>query len=786
MNALDRKALRDLALLKGQAVSIALVVACGIAGLVASLSAYGSLRNAQQLYYSQTRFADVFALVKRAPEGVLNEIALLPGVSEAEARVEGEVLLDIPGLLEPASARLVAIDPAGGRLNRLVLRQGSLLGPGRSDEVLVSEAFAIANGFKPGDTIAAVLDGKRQRFRIAGIALSPEFVYYIRPGSVLPDDMRSGVLWASRAAVAAALGMEGAFNSVALRLTPDANEAAVIEDLDRVLRPYGGFGAHGRKQQMSNRFVEDELGQQRVMATGLPVIFLAVAAFLLNMVVGRLVSSQREQIGVLKAVGYSNTTVIVHYVKIIVGIIIAGVVLGLALGAWVGHWEMQLYTQFFRFPALPYRLEPGLAVMALAVSLAAGLSAAWGAVRFVSALPPAVAMRPPAPQVYQRTLIDKLGMLRWLSPEGRMIVRSLARRPVRAMLTGVGIGLSAAIIVAGYFFFGSMNHMVHVQFGLVDRSDAMVSFNTPVGEHALVNLASFPGVERVEGSRALAVRIRAGHRDYATALLGIDPADRLMRPLDADLRPIVPQPGGMAMSSALAERLGVATGDFVRVEGLEGRRPAAQFEIVAVTEDLMGMSAYVDEATLRSFAGDGNLFTHAYLQIDRSKAERLYERIKQLPFVAAFSSKALLLGAFHKYVEDFTLGFVFFLVGFSLVISVGVVYNSMRMSLAERGWELASLRILGFTRGEVTRTLLGESGVQIMLSFPLGCLLGYGLAALTIAQMPIESVHIPFIVSPSSYGLAAVALLLAGMLSGLLVARRIRSLDLVSVLKARE
>lgn len=786
MNALDRKALRDLALLKGQAVSIALVVACGIAGLIGSLSMHQTLRNAQQVYYAQTRFADVWARLKRAPEGILREIEALPGVSEAEARVEGDVLLDIPGLRDPASAHVVAVDPAGGGLNRLVLRQGSMLGPGRTDEVLLSEAFAAAHRFKPGDQVTAVLNGKRQAFRIAGIALSPEYVYYIRPGAILPDDLHAGVMWASRDAVAAAFGMQGSFNSLALRLTPDANEAAVIDDVDRVLRPYGGFGAHGRSQQASNRFLEDELGQQQVMARGLPVIFLAVAAFLLNMVVGRLVSAQREQIGVLKAIGYANRTIVAHYLKIIVGIIFAGVLLGIALGAWFGAWETKLYMQFFRFPALPYRVDPALVAAAFGVSLFAGLSAAWGAVRYISALPPAVAMRPPAPQVYRRSLLDRLGLLGPLSPEGRMIARGLSRRPLRSALTGFGIGMSAAIVIAGYFMFGSIDYLMQVQFNLIDRSDALVTFSTPVGPHGVGDLARLPGVIRVEGSRAVGVRIRAGHRDYATALLGLDADARLMRPLDASLKAIQPRPGGVSMTDALARKLAVKPGDTVLIEGLEGRKPTATFRVAGVTEDFMGMNAYTDTATLRAFAGEGDLYTHAYLQYDRAQEEALAARIKDVPTIAAYSSKARMLKSFDTYVADFTLGFVFFLVGFSLVISVGVVYNSMRMSLAERGWELASLRILGFTRGEVTRTLVGESGVLIAAAYPLGCLLGYGLAWLFIASMPLESYHFPFRIHPSSYGLAAVALVLAGVISGTLAARRIGRLDLVSVLKARE
>jgi putative ABC transport system permease protein len=202
--------------------------------------------------------------------------------------------------------------------------------PGRGDEALVSEAFAVAHGLRPGEAVWGVINGRQQRLTIVGVVLSPEYVMQIRGGDFLPDAKRYGVFWMGHQALAAAFNMEGAFNDVAVTLTRDASEAAVIDRLDQVLRPYGGIGAYGRSDQASNRYVSDELRQLRGMGLMAPAIFLAVAMFLFNVVLSRLVSTQREQIAALKAFGYTRREIAWHYLKLVLLIAVAGVVLGAA------------------------------------------------------------------------------------------------------------------------------------------------------------------------------------------------------------------------------------------------------------------------------------------------------------------------------------------------------------------------------------------------------------------------------------------------------------------------
>lgn len=311
MVALDQKLLRDLRHLRGQVIAIALIVACGIACLVTMLSAYDSLQLSQQTYYDRYQFADVFAQLKRAPDSLIERIAELPGVQQVQTRVVVDVNLDVPSLPEPATGRLIAIpEQQTPMLNDLFIRQGQYIEPGRRDQVLVSEVFAQANHLELGDTLGAVINERWQQLRIVGIALSPEYVYEIRGVELFPDNQRFGVIWMGREALGTAFDMDGAFNDVALSLMPSANPASVIFRLDQLLKPYGGLGAYERADQISHQFINSEIESLAATAVMVPFVFLGIAAFLLNLVLARLVSTQRDQIAVLKAFGYDNLAVV--------------------------------------------------------------------------------------------------------------------------------------------------------------------------------------------------------------------------------------------------------------------------------------------------------------------------------------------------------------------------------------------------------------------------------------------------------------------------------------------
>jgi putative ABC transport system permease protein len=787
MSALHRKARRDLWRMKGQALAIALVLACGVATFVMSVSTWRSLARALDHYYETHRFAHVFTHLKRAPNSLADRIAQIPGVDRVETRVVIHITLHLPDMIEPAAGTLVSVpDRAEGRLNALHLRRGRHVDPARRGEVLLHEAFAEAHGLEPGDSIRAIINGRLERLRVVGIALSPEFIYPIRPGDLFPDSKRFGILWMAESQLAPAYDMEGAFNHLAVTLQPGAVEPEVIRRLDLITAPYGGQGAHGRSEQTSHRFVSDEMVQLRAMATVPPAIFLLVAAFLLNVVLGRIIGTQREQIAALKAFGYSRPEIGWHYLQPVLGIALAGSILGAWFGAWLGRGLTAMYLDFFRFPTLAHHVDPGLLVGATAICLAAATLGAFGAVRAAMRLPAAEAMRPEPPPVYRPTVIERMRVQHWFTQSARMVLRELERKPGRALLSTLGIALAIAILILGSFSKDLVDYIVEFQFHRSQRHDVMLSFVEPASPRALHELRALPGVWRVEPFRSVPVRLRAGHRARRVAILGLPDPPQLHRLLEADGTPVTLPEDGLALSELLADLLHVQTGDLLTVEVLEGRRPIRRLQVTARIRDFAGASAYMRLDALNRFLREDRVLSGATLAVDSARLDDFHARLHQTPRIASVSLRRAVLAVFNELMDENLLRMRLINVLFGSVIAFGVVYNTARITLSERSRELATLRVIGFSRADISRVLLGEIAILTVAAIPLGLLLGYGLAALAVQGLQTETLRFPLVVGPGTYGFAVAVTLVGTMLSALVVRRRLDQLDLVSVLKARE
>ena len=462
---MNRRLLRELWRLRGQVLAVALVIASGVAVLVMSLSTYEALSQTTETYYERYRFAEVFAAAQRAPMGVAQRIADIPGVQFVQPRISRFATLDLEGFAEPAIGRLTSIPETGQpTLNQLALRSGRWLSPGRHDEVLVSEPFAEAHALEPGDRMAAIVNGRKRSLTVVGTALSPEFIYALGPGALLPDDERFGILWMSEDALEAAFDLENAFNDISVTLMRNVEPEPVIAKIDTLLEPYGGISAIPRADQISNWFIMNELDQNRTMSTVLPAVFLTIAAFLCYTVLTRLIATERSEIGLLKAFGYSNFAVAWYYAKFVMAIAIIGSIGGWVLGAVFGRNNTELYAETYRFPLLIY--EPSFRAFAIAtvVSVLATMAGALGAVRRVVALPPAESMRPPAPAVYRHGVLSGPALARWLDQPTRIALRQIGRWPVRAAFTSVGVAASVGLMIMALQWDDSIDYIAQKYF----------------------------------------------------------------------------------------------------------------------------------------------------------------------------------------------------------------------------------------------------------------------------------------------------------------------------------
>ncbi len=787
LKALDRKLLRDLRALWSQVVTLALVVGAAVAGFLTTYSAYDSLDWSRQRYYEAANFADVFADLRRAPDAVAARLRELPGVAQVETSISQQVQVTIPGVADPLIGRLNGIDWRRlPQVNRLYLRSGRMIAgrSGRQLEALVSEAFAIARQLRPGDTVQALMNGKREQLLIVGIALTPDTIFAGATGA--PDLKGYGVFWVDQQALGSAYDMEGAFNHVAARIAPHADEAQVIAGLDRELRPWGGLSAYGRAEQMSHMMLNSEIQEQRVMGTVLPGIFLAIAAFLLNVVLGRQISVQREQIAALKALGYENAAIALHYLKFALLVVAIGTVVGVAAGSWLGAKMMLLYETAFRFPALQHRLRPELVLLAMGVTSSAALLATWQAIRETVRLAPAEAMRPRAPGRYRPSFVERFGPGRWLSPASRMILRNMQRHGFRTAVTVSGIAAAIAVLVCGTFWGDAIDLMLDTQFRLALRGDVTVGLVEPRAARIRHEFAQLPAVSAVEGARSVRARLVNGNHAWRGSLQGRPEQAELRRIITMDRRTVGVPADALLLTDRLANKLGLAVGDRVRVEVEEGERPVLMLPVAGTVSEMMGLSAYIERRSLNRLLQEGDMVSELTLAVDRGGEPALLQRLRELPLVAGAFSKAALL----RNVQSVTARNIRIISGvltvFATIIAVGVVYNQVRIALTERAWELASLRVLGFTRHEVSRLLLGELAIAIALAIPLGMVAGDALAHGVMAMIQNDEFVFPVVIRAPTYAYAVMCIVAAGIASALVVSSKIAALDLVGVLKTRE
>lgn len=787
MQAINRKLLRDVSNMWRMVFVIALMITCGAATYITFLSTLDSLRETQQSYYQDYYFSNVFASLKRAPNSVAGQIREIEGVNRVETRIQSGLNIEVPGFDETVSGMIISLpDEREPLLNRLYLRKGRLPTPYTDNEIVLGDGFAEEQGFSVGDRLQTVMNGIEKKLVIVGVGLSPEFIYQGQPGSITPDLSRFGIMWMRRASLEAAYDMEGAFNNVVLSVTREANTEDIITQLDRILEPHGGLGAIGREDQSSHFFITEEFNQLSQTATIIPTIFIAVAAFLLNVVIGRLIRTQREQIGILKAFGYTNREIGLHYVLMVSVIIVIGLIGGVILGDYLGQQLSELYADYYRFPYLNFVINPWDVIAASVISAAAAYTGVFFSVKDAVNIPPAEAMRPEPPKLYHRSFLEKLGAARYLDQPTKMVLRQIGRQRIKIAFGVLGVAFASALMIVGRMSNDSVKYLVEVEFRQSQPFDLGVFVREDVSGHALMEMVRLPGVYYGEPYRGVPVRLIYGHRDHLTAIQGYPQNMKLRKILNTQQEPVEIPQGGLLLAEKLSEMLEIESGDTLTVEFLDGSRRTIGIEVAGFINQFIGLNGYMNIEELNKLLPDRRVISGAYLLIDKSFEDEITRELTESPFVSEIISIQKIIERFYESTAQTWLIMALFVSLFAGATAFSVVYNNARISLSERSRELASLRVLGFTRGEISYILLGELAILVILAIPIGFMLGWALTWFIVWSMQTELYRIPMSISRATYTLAAVIVIISALLSGMFVRRQINRLDLIGVLKTRE
>lgn len=786
MRALNRKLLRDLVLLRSQILTLSILVVCGVAVLVSSWSAYQSLRRAMQSYYAENQLADVFLDLTRAPVSKAQEVRVLPGVELVETRVIVDALITVASQSEPAVGRLVSWDGALQQLNRLHVRSGRL--PQKADltEVLVHEAFASAHRIVPGDTLELFISGKRRKVRVSGVGLSPEYVYALSAVAPLPDDRHFGVFWMLKSELQSWGGYSDAFNHLVVKLSHSANLKEIQRRIDQSFASYGAMSSYDRSKQLSNRFVQDEIRQQRVISFLIPPIFMAVAVFILNVVSGRLITLQRAQIGTLKALGYSSERLTAHFFALISVILSFGVAPGIALGDWIGRWYARMYAEFFRFPSIEFSLDLSSIVFALFFGFIPGWIGSYAVLRRIFLMQPAEALRAQGQMRLEggrRSVRLKSARMDLFS---KMILRSLFSHPLRLLLNCIGIALSVAILINASFWGDVIEKMMDRQFFQMHREDLSVHLRSPRRSQVLHEVRSIPGVLMAEGERTVVVRLEHGHRSKDVAILGYERGSRMSRTLDDQDREVEVREGGVLLSRYFEKEYAIRVGERLVLNQIAGQQRRFEVLVLGFVDDLVGQQIYANKADLHRWLQEAPQMDTLYLRVDPKFAQSIYTDLKARPIVASVQIRKLQYQSFQRSVGEMILTFTWILYGFAIAIAGAVLYNSVRVSFSEVGWELASLQILGYPLGKTFELLWLQVGVEVLFALLPGLGLGYLLSLLSTHWIHNETLAFPLVIEGSTYAWAVLVVVAVFFAVSGYLWRQVERLDLSEALKARE
>jgi putative ABC transport system permease protein len=779
---------RDLLRLRAQALSAAALLALGTTLLVATLGTREALERSRDDYYRAQRLADLQLPLVRAPLGIAARAAALPGIEALEARLAVPALLSLPDLVEPLGARLLSLDdPARTAVNRPWLTAGRWpQGGASSREAVLNEAFAQARGLRPGDWLALTVRGSRERLQVVGIANSPEFVFISPPGELMPVPERYAVLWMPRAALERAAGLQGAFNELVLRLGEGARADEVAAALEALLARHGAGRALDRTRIPSARFLDQELDQLGTLASVLPPAFLAVAAFLLNLTLTRLVEAERSTLGLLKAFGLRGIEVAGGYLGFALVVSLLGSLVGMAAGVWLGRELCALYLEVYRLPVLEYQVPPSVALLALGVGLGAALLGSGLALRRVLALRPAEALSPPAPPAFRHGAGPLEALAARFDPLTRMVLRRLVGYPRRALTTVAGLGAALVLLVLSMQAPTSIDRLLQLSFGDAKRQQRTVALVEPAGADALRALERLPGVEQAEPFLLLDAVFRHDGREVSEAVYGMPALPRFERLIDVEGRPYALRDDGLTLTRGLARQLGADIGDSVLLQFTSGPRRQVAVRVVAVVDVTIGSSAYLEIAALGRLSGQPGRLSGAHLRLRADAATAFDLAVRGTPLIAGSSDVEAAYASTRRLFKQGSGMMTTMFTTFAILMAAGIAFATASVVLGEQRRDLATLMVLGYGRREASYVLLAELALLALLALPIGLLAGHHFANAFLRAMATDVFTFPPVFEPFLHLRAALIALGAVAAAALWVRRDIDHIALVDSLKSRE
>ncbi|NLW44827.1 MAG: ABC transporter permease [Syntrophomonadaceae bacterium] len=789
MSVLGRRIWRAYRKSRLQFLAVALVVMIGVSTYISMNTAYYNLEHSRDVFYREHDFADYYFHVVRAPYQVIKRVQALPGVD----MVTGRVQMDLPIIRENGergTARLTGYHlPMDKEVNRIQLLSGRMFDEDPSGgriEVLTDPQFAAANRLNPGDSLVVAAQGREVTLAVTGTAGGPEFIYPMKDAaSLMPEPENFGIVMAPLNQVQQVLGYSGQINQVLIRVTPGYDPEEVAERVEKILEPYGNLAGYPRKDQLSHAMLNAELEGLQKSASSLPAVFLVLAAIIQYVMLGRMIKTQRREIGILKALGFDRRSIVLHYAAYAMVITVVGAILGIILGIALSSVISKTYAMFFNLPQEIGGINVKAIFFGLLSSLAAGAAAGLGASRGILALNPAESMRSEPPRVSGRIWLERWSRL-WkrLDNYWRMSFRTVWRNGWRSFFAMIGVMFAAGMLIIAFFADDSMDHMLNRHFTLEKSYDYLVRFTEPVKEYEILNISRLDGVIKAEPLLEVPVRVSFGGRKEDDVLLGMNPGTTLKTVFNVDGELLAIPEDGVLLGEITAGKLGVKVGDQVTIETRmqSGVSQEASLKVLGINRQMIGSESFVSLKQANKVLRESRIVTAVMLKVDPGKAAGIEKELNRMTGVSSIQSRQRELAGFEKQM-GYMIYFVVIMVSFAAILGFAIVYNSSIIGFGERQRELALLKMMGFSDREMGGLLLRETLLQSIPGVLLGLPFGRMMSQWYVAAISTEAFTFPVVVYPRTYIISAIIGVLFVLAAHWFASRGIRHIEPSELLK---
>jgi putative ABC transport system permease protein len=780
MKKLNLRLVRMIKHSKGQYIAILIVVITGLFIYTAMNSAITNLETSLLEFYDITNFGEVFIEVMHFPENDLESLKKIDNVKEAEARI----IFDAPFISEDkdekVKVRIISVDKVENKINKLYLEDGTRRISGR--EVLMQTQFAEARNIAVGDEIDVQVNGVRYTFLVKGLVSSPEFAYVMEDEQALmPRPDKFGVIFAEKEFISNITGFRGVFNSIVLTLDDYEAYDETEKILEKGLDKYGLIRMIPKEDQLSNAMMFEEINGVKQVSGFIPFVFLFAAAAILSAMISRNVKKDKNVIGILKALGYSNRKILIHYTMYAVSIGLVGGTIGIIIGTLMSGVMTQMYQQFFYIPLLEVRYYPKNIVNAIIMTTVFCVISGMYGSRNVLKISPAEAMRPETPKEGHRILLEKVRFI-WnkVSFTWKIVLRNIFREKKKFVFISLGAAFTVAMSLMTFWIGGLMDNMFTEHYGGFMKMDYNIQFSRPLRTEALLDLEKIIRPDHIEAKIEMPFEVSKGRFSKVVNFIGLEKDTEFFVFRDYEGKIVNLPDNGVLLSYNLAQILEAEIGDMVFVENYIPGRNNAYIKVVGIVKQTLGINAYMSIEYMENMLTGKGTINGAYVNVDRSIAEDL----AKLKNIGGVQSTKEMQDSFMEYL-DMTWATVLFMVVFSGLLGFVIIYSMTIMSINERSMEFSSLRVLGFSKGEIFGIILKENMVMSALGFvyglPMGMLLIDGMRTIYVSDVYTFDAPISIINIVYSYVFTFLCLTFAQLITY----KKIKNLNFIEALKSR-